>query len=387
MSPVYDRLRPLLTAVVASDRLAVSRRELQCKATKSIQYGRRCSYEPPAPVGPSPVPSALGRFHRLLEAPRQSVYELSDVALVGQDLLAITPQHRYVVEETNAKPKMLTDAVARTLYRGTLPVRRDGGRRFRRPVVSLSGVQSRAYFHWFADYLPRVRGVERYAEATGEYPDVLVPADPPAWMEESIQCIGIPDERLLRWDGGRATAERLVVPTVPREAADLSHVNFNPRELQWVGERIRSRVDPGTGEPRRILITRRGATTRRFVNEDELMRVLSPLGFEAVKLTQLSFEDQVSLFANAEAVVAPHGAGLINTIYATDVKILEIFGEFVSPLYYCIAGGLGFPYRYEQATDTQPTADSSGISVPGDDLVVDADRIQASLREWLDGEV
>lgn len=386
LSPVYDRVRPLLTRSLSSDRLSVSRQDLLGAADEVLRYGEAHSYQPPPPRGPSPTPSVLTEFHRTLDVSESFVCELSDVVLAGRDLIAITPQHRFVLEAVNAKPEMLTDAVARTLYRGTLPIRRGGGQRFSRPVVSLSGVQSREYFHWFADYLPRVRGVERYAEATGTYPAVLVPADPPDWMARSMEHVGIPAERLVEWEAGSVFAERLVVPSVPRETDDPEHVTYRPRELRWVGERIRSSVDPDTEEQHRLLLTRRGASTRRFVNEDELVRALAPLGFDPVDLTELSFEDQVVLFADAEIVVAPHGAGLINTIYSTDVKILEVFGEFVSPLYYCIAGGLGFRYRYERATATEPAARSSGISVPGDDLVVDVDRIAASVREWLGDE-
>jgi capsular polysaccharide biosynthesis protein len=385
LTPVYHRARPFLTAVVASDSLSTSRQRLRQDADKFVRYDEEYTYTLPRPTGPEPTPSELDRFRETLIAPEPFVCELSNIVLVGWDALAITPQHRYIIEEANAKPEMLTDSLARTVYRGTLPTRRTVDRRLQRPVVSLTGVQSCAYFHWFADYLPRVRGIEWYAETTGTYPDVLVPPDRPSWMTASIVHVGLPDERLVEWNGDRAVAERFVLPSVPRKA-DTNHVTYDPRALRWVGDRIRSHVGLESGERNRILITRRSATTRRFVNEDELVSALSPLGFEPVDLTQLSFEEQVALFANAEIVVGAHGAGLINTIYATNTKVFEIFGDFVSPLYYCIAGGLGFPYRYEQATDTRLVSKAPGISVPGNDLIVEADRIEAAVRGWVDEE-
>jgi capsular polysaccharide biosynthesis protein len=382
LTPTYHRIRPFLTAIVASEPLSVSRRRLRREADKFVRYDGEHTYTPPAPIGPAPTPRELDRFHKTLTVPEPFFCELSNTALVGPDVLAISPQHRYIVEEVNAKPEMLTDALARTVYRVTIPLRRDAGRQFQRPVASLAGVQSRAYFHWFADYLPRVRGIERYAEMTGTYPDVLVPANPPSWMEQSIRYIDLPDERLIPWDGGRVVVERFVIPSVPR-LADSEHVTYDPRALRWVGDRIGSNIDSGVGGRNRILITRRSATARRFVNEDAVVRALSPLGFDPVDLTQLSFKKQVALFANAEIVVGVHGAGLINIIYATDTKVLEIFGDFVSPLYYCIAGGLGFPYRYERTTETRPVADAPGVSVPGHDLVVDVEQLEASVREWV----
>ena len=64
--------------------------------------------------------------------------------------------------------------------------------------------------------------------------------------------------------------------------------------------------------PRRIYIDRRGSTIRPLVNEDALVAALARIGFVAIKPETLSIADQVRLFRGAEAIVAPHGAGLTN---------------------------------------------------------------------------
>ena len=77
-------------------------------------------------------------------------------------------------------------------------------------------------------------------------------------------------------------------------------------------DRISGHV-PEHGEfPRRIYIDRRRTQRRRLVNEDGVIAGLASLGFVAVEPEMLSIADQVRLFRGAEAIVAPHGAGLTN---------------------------------------------------------------------------
>ena len=80
--------------------------------------------------------------------------------------------------------------------------------------------------------------------------------------------------------------------------------------------------------PRRIYVSRRQAAHRKILNEDQLMQSLRSLGFVAVALESLSLAEQYKLFATAEVVVAPHGAGLTNLIYApAGCLLVELFPD------------------------------------------------------------
>lgn len=375
--------RQLLTKAIEKSRMSVDRNALANICDQKIWFDEPYSYELPVPDGSVPTPSAFTNNHNQINISQPFVFEVPNIQLVGPDVIAITPQGRYIIEETVGKPEILTDAVCKSLYYKKLPLRQNTEATYNRPIVSLAGMQSQAYFHWFADYLPRIRGIEKYAEVTGNYPDVILPSEPPEWLMTSAQYAGIPENRVVRWDGDRVNAERLVIPSVPRNTEDQSHLSYSPRALNWLGERIRLNVGVQTENVERILITRRDATTRRIVNEDEVIRKLAPLGFEPVNLSNTPYEEQVELFSRAEAVIAPHGAGLINSIYSEDIKILELFGEFVTPLYYNICKGLGHRYRYEVCSTIENDNASVGISTPGHDLIVDANRVENVTRTWI----
>jgi capsular polysaccharide biosynthesis protein len=174
------------------------------------------------------------------------------------------------------------------------------------------------YYHWTIETLPRIRALERYAEESGEYPDLLVPADRPSWMDETIDRINYRG-RVLGWSGPVADVDRLVVPVFP---------DPTPEECRWLRDRMRSGRDrersPGGS---RVFISREDATIRKVMNAGEILPVLDEYGFETHVLTELSVAEQVGLFANAEIVVAAHGAGLTNLVYADDLTVIELFGD------------------------------------------------------------
>ena len=69
-------------------------------------------------------------------------------------------------------------------------------------------------------------------------------------------------------------------------------------------------------QPKRFFITRRNTTHRNF-NEDELFDVLEPYGFQRVAPETLSFEQQITLFNNAEWIVGGSGAAFTNLMFCS----------------------------------------------------------------------
>ena len=54
---------------------------------------------------------------------------------------------------------------------------------------------------------------------------------------------------------------------------------------------------------------------RKIINEEEIKKFLKNEGFSIICLSDYSFEDQVSLFSNAEKIVGLHGAGFANLTF------------------------------------------------------------------------
>lgn len=86
---------------------------------------------------------------------------------------------------------------------------------------------------------------------------------------------------------------------------------------------------------------------RRFLNEDAVFRSLQKIGFQKYRLEDLSIEEQVDLFYDAEFVVGAHGAGMTNIIFSEAIGVLELFSnDCVLPYYYYLSKSLGHKYSF-----------------------------------------
>lgn len=190
------------------------------------------------------------------------------------------------------------------------------------------------YFHWTAECLPKLLWLEKEDMLIGEDVTIGIPPDPPGWMTESLDLLGIDEYHEL--DDGIYSARELIVPSGPEPA---------PEECEWFREQVLSSLNFDETPNNRIYISREQANRRRVENRDEIMEVLSDYGFKSFVLENLSVKEQATLFANAEIVVGPHGAGFTNLMYSRDTAVVELFGSRKKLTYYRLSKLLGFEYQ------------------------------------------
>jgi capsular polysaccharide biosynthesis protein len=330
------------------------------------------TFESPKCADSVPDPIALHVGEHIVEDP--FVARLRGCQLLGSKGLTVTTDGRYVLENALRSEDLLMRSILKTVREGSLPIRRRTVDTTIDNAISLVGPWCEGYFHWFSEWLPRLEGVAQLADQTGATPTVIIPSDPPVWMRKSLSLVGFND--YVTWDGGRVDATELLVPSLCR-----SHpVNFPNKYAnatsgyQWVRRRVLQNLDPSAGlddSPRGIYVSRRHADERHVVNEAEVMDLLAAYDFELYELETMSFPNQIRLFERADAVVAPHGAGLVNIMYGTDLSVVELFGNYVNGCYYTMAEGLGFEYGCLKCDPV------------GSDLRVDVDRLEGLLERVL----
>jgi capsular polysaccharide biosynthesis protein len=127
----------------------------------------------------------------------------------------------------------------------------------------------------------------------------------------------------------------------------------DPETAQWLSAKLRkvfceisTQIER---QPRRLYVSRAKATSRRLVNEKEILALLRPLGFDVIHAEDLPLARQAEYFAQAEVIVAPHGAGLTNIYFSSPgTKVVEIF--FESPefrtCYWSLCEALNMDYIY-----------------------------------------
>lgn len=347
---------------------------------RSLIYGaaEEARYETPwtHPSDPGVPQELRARSVRFEEA---KVFELGDVELVGSPPTAFDALGRVVletippafspVEEHLDLHLPILPSLLRALPAASPPEELE-------VAALLTNRWTNNYWHWIIDVLPRLAGLERYAAETGVRPRLLLPPRLRTWQLESLRAVA-PDVPTRAWGRRRIRIRRFVIPSFRRQYDGRSyHRPVSADACRWLRDRVLARLGPwpARSTPRRIYVSRGDAAFRRVVNEDDVVLALEDAGYEACVPGRLTFDEQVRLFSAAEAVVAPHGAGLANLVFADAPTVLELFGPGVLPPNAYLARGLGCRYGYLRGT--RPRAAFGGRESP---MVVDVGRLMELL--------
>ncbi len=238
--------------------------------------------------------------------------------------------------------------------------------------ASLISLWHSNYHHWLFEALPRLAVLER---AGLSHLPLIVPERPAPFHRDTLAALGHPP---ARW---RPFAHEHVRPDVLVWASPASTVGVPSRyAVDWLRKGFLRGRAPAPTPRRRIYLSRRLAYARRVANEQEVAETLARHGFETVDAERLTFGQQVELFAAAEAVVAPHGAGLSNIVFGNRLAVLEIFQpRYLHLCYYALAGACDHAYWYllaEPSDDRQKDAD---LIVPIPELIASVEQMLASL--------
>ena len=233
-------------------------------------------------------------------------------------------------------------------------------------AVLLSGGHANNYYHWMFEVLPRAMLLERAGHPLGSMP-VLAPVDLP-FQNQSLAALGIMPERLRPLHINGAIPVGNLWCTLPTFTQHVSRIEV----CRWLRERLGGTAKTGN---RRLLLQRRRGK-RSIINFDELAAGLVPLGFEVVAAEKLTFEKQIEWFAEAECVVAPHGAGLANLVFCQPgTRVVEILSEdYLSRLYAEISADCGLEYR---AVTAEPVGRPWELREGSKQLRVDVAKVQA----------
>lgn len=267
--------------------------------------------------------------------------------LLGETGLAMTSEFEIILESADT-PDHARQAImamcSRELFFGHLPVR---GLIRETPPQDLPVIDTVAplipryptnYYHWMVETAPKIRYLRMFERQTGTDVTVLVPYNAPLFVKETLLHLGWPMERVMFATEPMYEVRNLILSPYPKRSKT---------ELNWLRETI---LDGVTDERRtadsgsRIYVSRSNAISRRVVNEDQVMRVLKPYGFERYHLEDRSLAENVRLFNCADMVVGPHGAGLTDIIFTEDCTLIELFGARLNKAYEKLSKTLDVEY-------------------------------------------
>ncbi|MCT7980780.1 tetratricopeptide repeat protein [Laspinema olomoucense] len=220
-------------------------------------------------------------------------------------------------------------------------------------VAFISTLGGDTYYHWWVDIIPRLELLRRSGIDWDKIDKFVINNVRHSFQKDLIHTLNIPPEKLITsLDYPHLQATQLLVPSVT-SSTEKWFGPFIEGPPKWVCDFLRKRFTsladfPSSETPEKIYISRRKAKVRRFINEDEISVFLESLGFQTVMLEALSVREQIALMTGAKTIIAPHGAGLTNTLFCQPgTQLLEIFSpRYVPDCYWIISNQVGLDYYY-----------------------------------------
>lgn len=328
-----------------------------------------------------PVPDRIARqiYSMREKIVRPFVCEI-EVEIIGNYPVAFDRDCHLILETTLPRFSDIETHLAKNVSIKTILASQFGKRDRRKPIEAaciLTNPWSNNFWHWTVDTLTQLEGVEYYQQQTGIKPKLIVESNLRTWQRDSLRLLGYEENDLIFWHDYRRAVNKLIVPSFRRSYEGV-HGEISVTACQWLREKMLSNslIDTAPGLSPKIFISRRKALGRRIVNENEVINALEPRGFKAYVLEEMSYIEQVKLFARAKAIVAPHGAGLTNLIFAENPPILELFGAYVGREFANLARGMGFKYGCLGCSSPR-----GEMRQKDGDMVVDVARLLTLLNE------
>jgi hypothetical protein len=227
------------------------------------------------------------------------------------------------------------------------------------------------YFHWMAVAVHQVHYIQSFEEIQNKKVTILIPAEAPPFVEETLKLLNWPSSSVKYIERPIHGIQEFLIPSHTDQHRDFEWLTNTILENVCTEENSEEESDNGNN----IYISRANAVERRVVNEKEVVDMLSQYGFSSYRLEERTVAENVRLFANADVIVGPHGAGLTDIIFSSDATVIELFGyQSVEkkPTYKKLSDIIGVDYESMQCTANSV------------DMIVDVDELENRVSDALD---
>jgi len=280
-----------------------------------------------------------------VQYPQPFVLEVKRGILRGRHAVALSSDEQIILESLlNHAPYLSESSIGRIHYPQTISqlVQQMSYVQHYETVFSLVNQFSAGFFHWLLESLPRLWLLKQYEAQIEHNIPVLIDPNPPAYITETLQMMGIQD--IIEWDATFARVERLLIPMA-------LHGTGRPSGFatQWVHDELIASIgdDLPVFDAPKLYLSRDSAAKRHVLNELEVLNFLEPLGYQSFQLENLSIKEQIALFTQAKHILGPHGAGFANAIHSSEATLLEFFEpSYVNACYYRLANLRNFDYGF-----------------------------------------
>ena len=187
----------------------------------------------------------------------------------------------------------------------------------KKTYILITDEWSKNYCHWLWESLSKLVKLKK------EFPKVILLL-PKSYLKidfvvKSLEAFGFNQNniKIIPVKSHLRVKNLAFIPCI--NIASSGYYNFlKPKEVSKIlTSHYLEKLKTNFGE--RIYISRSNPkknTARQISNEQELTAMLSNHGFKTVYMENFSFLDQISIMNFAKYIIAPHGAGITNTMFS-----------------------------------------------------------------------
>ena len=344
-----------------------------------VQIGKQayeCSFSQPPPIdSPSPFVVKISAGRAWIAEQKNSWLICNAIAIITPDNYLLGDLSRYYPWYLPGCPEQ--ERIDHTIFSlETMPaLEKIAGK-----VAVLSGLAGHVYYHWMMDIIPRIDILRRSGIDIEEIDWFVVNNIDRDFQKETLEFLGIPTNKIMVSDRhSYIQADELIVPSFP------GHLDWVPKStITFLRKTFLPARNRNSESPKRIYISRAQARGRLVINEEEVIEVVSQLGFQTVCLEELSVLEQVSLFASAETIISPHGSSLTNLVFCSPGTIvIELFSpHYLRTDYWILSQQLKLQHYYSigESFDCFPLRNLMYQSSLTEDIFVNINSLQKTLK-------
>lgn len=204
-------------------------------------------------------------------------------------------------------------------------------------------------YHWLRDVFPRAF-VLTQLDADEQF-TIIGPTSPTPFQQHGFDALlaRFPGARYVGLDYGRkARVETLLQPCVAPYVRGCGYLR--PEVARFVRDTHLAGIDPASMPAPHTYISRVNTSSRRLVNEDEVLgRIVDRIPLNVMRIEELVWRDQIAAMASTNILVGVYGAGLVHMLFTQGGGVVEIHnGDSAETHFATLATGCGMPFDVVQ---------------------------------------
>ncbi len=186
------------------------------------------------------------------------------------------------------------------------------------------------YGHWMLDIIPKMILTEKHKDLKS-FDAIYLPNIKKQFQIDSLKYFDIDFSKVI--DGSvirHIHANQITIPEHPYWRLNEFQLDTVSNIDSDIVNKIRSKFlnkSSNNNKKRKLFIDRSDSIFlhSQIENYNQISSLLKKYNFEKIKLTNLTFEEQITYFNEAEIIVGAHGAGLCNLIFCSPkTRIIEL---------------------------------------------------------------